>query len=244
MKRLLVACSLALVAHGAFAANVIADERHYVTPIEIDLASPLQVPFTVPYSAWRVWGFRFDLAYGRSQCVYGLDVGVSGYLYEDLYGVQATALNWVNGDVAGVQLGAVGNMVRGDVAGVQLGGFLNLDHGEMAGVQLGLVNYDGVFYGAQFGLLNWDGGISYGWQTGVANINVNEFLGVSVGLVNLTSHAHGLQIGFVNEIDQTGDGVQIGVFNGAKEFKGLQIGLFNVIQNGPLPIMTIVNANF
>lgn len=245
MKKLLVACSLALVANGVIAAEAAEPEKHYVTPIEIDFpASPLQVPCTVPYSAWRVWGVRLDLVYGRSQYVYGMDAGVAGMLYGEMFGIQGTALNWVNDDMYGIQAGALGNLVRGDVAGIQLGGFLNNDYGAVAGVQAALCNFDGVFYGLQAGVLNWVGGMSYGVQAGVANVDSNEFLGISCGLVNIVSRAHGLQVGFVNEIEEAGDGVQIGVFNGAKEFKGVQVGLFNVIQNGPLPIMTVVNVNF
>ena len=49
MKKLLVLSALAVMASGAFAKTVIKEERHYVTPIEWGLASPLQLPCTVPY---------------------------------------------------------------------------------------------------------------------------------------------------------------------------------------------------
>lgn len=244
MKKLLAAFSVGLVAYGAFADARFSEEKHYITPIEIDLASPLQVPFTCPYSAWRVWGFRFDLIYGRSQTVRGFDVGLAGLLYGEMYGIQATAFNWVESDVYGIELGLVSNYVRGDAGGVQFSIFANQDKGVFGGAQAALCNVDGGFYGAQLGLLNWNSGISYGWQVGFANINDNEFHGVTTGIVNLSSRAHGLMVGLVNEVDRYGDGVMIGLFNGAREFSGLQIGLFNVIQTGPLPIMTLVNANF
>lgn len=221
-----------------------AEETRYVTPIELDLASPLQLPQWSPCSPWRVWGIRLDFIYGRSFCVYGIDAGISGYTLTDVYGIEATGFNLVGGDVGGIQLGAIANAVRGDVGGIQVGGAVNWNRGQFGGVQGALVNVNGSFAGAQFGLFNWDSGICYGLQTGVGNVNVNEYLGVSVGVVNLTTRMHGLQMGVVNEIEEVGDGVQIGLINGAKEFTGVQIGLFNVIQNSELPIMAFVNAHF
>lgn len=244
MKKLLVLGLLGVAVLVARADKVYTtEERHYVTPIEIALASPLQLPCTVPYSSWRVWGIRADLIYGRSYQVYGIDVGLSGRLYQDMAGIQATAFNWVDGDASGIQLGAIANLVRGDAAGIQAG-LVNLDHGSLAGVQCGLVNYDSVFYGVQFGLVNWDGGISYGWQVAPVNVTDNEFHGVSDGLVNVAERMHGFQIGMFNTILSEGDGVQIGLFNSANNFEGVQLGLLNIIQNGALPIMAFLNANF
>lgn len=246
MKKLMILGVLACAFAVESAAKEIytAEETHYVTPIEIDLASPLQLPQWSPCTPWRVWGIRLDLIFGRSFCVYGIDAGISGNTLTDVYGIEGTFFNLVGGDVGGIQLGAIANSVRGDVGGIQLGGAANWVRGQFGGIQAALVNVDGAFGGGQLGAFNWNSGICYGFQAGVGNVNVNEYLGVSVGVVNLTTRMHGLQFGFVNEIDEIGDGVQIGVINGAKEFKGVQIGLFNVIQNSELPIMTIVNAHF
>ncbi len=246
MKKLMVLGAL-VCAFGLEAAAkelYTAEERHYVTPIELDLASPLQLPQWAPFSPWSVWGVRLDLIYGKSFCVYGIDAGISGYTLANVYGIQATGFNMVGGDVGGIQAGAVANSVRGDVGGVQAAGALNWNRGQFGGVQAGSVNINGTFYGVQAGVLNWNAGVSYGFQSGVANVNVNEYLGVGMGVVNLTTRMHGLQVGVVNEIEEAGDGVQIGVINGAKDFTGVQVGLFNVIQNSELPIMVLVNAHF
>lgn len=246
MKKLMILGALACAFAVESAAKEIftAEERHYVTPIEIDVASPLQLPQWSPYNPWQVWGVRLDLIYGRSFCVYGIDFGISGYTLTDVYGVEFTGFNLVGGNVAGVQFGLVANAVRGDVTGVQFGCAANWNRGEIIGAQGALVNLNGAFIGAQLGMLNWNSGVCYGLQNGIANVNVNEYLGVSVGLVNLTTRMHGLQVGLVNEIDEVGDGVQVGLINGAKEFTGVQVGLFNVIQNSELPIMAFVNAHF
>lgn len=246
MKKLMILGVLACAFAGEAAAKELytTEDTHYVTPIELDLASPLQLPQWSPYTPWQVWGARLDFIYGRSLCVYGVDVGISGYTLADMYGVEATGFNLVGGEMRGIQFGAFANSVRGDVAGAQCSAFVNWNRGRFAGVQFAAVNIDGAFYGVQGGLMNWNAGVSYGQQLGIANVNVNEFLGISVGFVNLTTRMHGLQLGVVNEIEELGDGVQIGVINGAKEFTGVQVGLFNVIQNSELPIMTIVNAHF
>lgn len=221
-----------------------ADDTHRLTPIEIDLASPLQLPQWSPFSPWRVYGLRLDLVYGRSFQVYGIDIGASGYINTDMYGIEATGFNLIGGNAGGIQVGCVANSVRGTMGGVQASCALNWNHGEFGGVQASCVNINGVFYGVQAAVLNWNSGICYGTQAGFANVNVNEYYGTGVGVINIASHMHGCQIGVVNEIEQVGDGLQIGVINGAKDFKGVQIGLFNVIQNSELPIMTIVNAHF
>lgn len=246
MKKLIVLGALACAFALESAAKEIytAEEEHYVTPIEIDLVSPLQLPQWKPYSPWNVWGVRLDLLHGRSFCVWGVDVGISGYTYTDVYGVEATGFNLVRGDVAGIQFGVVANSVNGDVDGIQFGTVVNWNRGEFTGAQGALLNFDGSFIGAQFGLLNWDMGICYGIQAGVANVSINEYTGASFGFVNISPRMHGLQVGVVNEIEEVGEGLQLGLINGAKEFTGVQVGLFNVIQNSEFPIMTIVNAHF
>ena len=241
MKKLLVWGSLALAVAGQAVADEIFKENvHPVTPLAISLASPLQLPGP----DWRVWGLRFDGFYGRSKELYGLDAGIVARTDGDFWGIGVSGFNSVNDNMSGIHAGVVANVVHGDVAGVQLGGVLNRDLGAVAGVQGALINYDGVLYGVQFGLLDWNNGISYGWQTAVANVNVNEFTGASFGLVNMTNRMGGFQLGLVNLVDEEGSGLQVGLFNGAVKFEGVQIGLLNVIQTSELPIMALVNANF
>jgi hypothetical protein len=245
MKKLLVLSALAVMASGAFAKTVINEERHDVTPIEWGLASPLQLPCTVPYSAWRVWGVRFDAVLARSLDVYGIDGGLVGLTYRDFAGIQAAAFNWVGDSAYGIQFGAFGNVAKGEAGGVQLAGFVNDNAGEMFGIQAaGLVNANGVFYGLQIASANVATG-GCGLQLGIWNRTENEFTGGSLGFVNYTENMTGVQFGFINYAVQTGEGLQLGVFNAAGQYEGLQIGLLNLINDGETPyIFPFANARF
>ena len=246
MEKLLVLSALAVMASGAFAKTVIKEDRHYVTPIEWGLASPLQLPCTVPYSAWRVCGIRLDAVLARSYDVYGLDAGVVGLTYDDFAGIQAAAFNWVGGDAYGIQLAGVGNVVQGEAVGIQAALGANYNPGEMMGVQAGgLFNLNGALAGLQLGTVNVTTGVGVGLQLGVWNQADSEFTGGSIGLVNYAENAVGVQIGFVNYAVQTGEGLQLGVFNAAGKYEGLQIGLFNLINDGETPyILPLANARF
>jgi hypothetical protein len=245
MKKLLVLSALAVMASGAFAKTVIKEERHYVTPIEWGLASPLQLPFTVPYSAWRVWGVRLDAVLARSYDVYGIDGGLVGLTYGDFAGIQAAAFNWVGDSAYGIQLGGVGNVAKGAAGGIQFAGLANYNPEAMVGIQAaGLFNANGVFYGLQIALGNVATG-GGGLQLGVWNRTDNEFTGGSLGLVNYAENMTGLQFGFINYAVQTGEGLQLGVFNAAGQFEGLQIGFLNLINDGETPyIFPFANARF
>ena len=54
---------------------------------------------------------------------------------------------------------------------------------------------------------------------------------------------NGAQIGLVN-VCNSGAGLQLGLWNQARTFSGVQIGLCNVISEGPVPFLPIVNASF
>lgn len=246
MKKLMLLSALAVVASGAFAKVVIKEDRHYVTPIEWGLASPLQLPFTVPYSAWRVWGLRFDAVLARSYDVYGLDAGLVGLTYDEFAGIQATAFNWVGGSAYGIQFGAAGNVTQGESAGVQLAIGANYAPEQYDGIQLaGLFNMNGIFRGVQAALVNSNSGVSSGLQLGLWNTADNEFTGGSIGFVNYSENMVGAQFGFINYAVQAGTGLQVGVFNAAGAYKGVQIGLLNVINDGERPyICPLVNARF
>ena len=246
MKKLLVLSALAVMASGAFAKTVIKEERHYVTPIEWGLASPLQLPFTVPYSAWRVWGVRLDAVLARSLDVYGIDGGLVGLTYGDFAGVQAAAFNWVGDSAYGLQLGVIGNVAKGPAGGLQLAGFANYNPEVLAGIQAaGLVNVNGGFYGLQVAPANVTTGVGVGLQLGVWNRTDNEFTGGSVGLVNYAENMTGMQLGFINYAVQTGEGLQLGVFNAAGQYEGLQIGFLNLINDGEAPyVLPFANARF
>jgi len=239
-KSSLVVLSLA-IAGAASARDLYSPEEHPVTPLELGIATPVQLP----PANWDVYGLRWNLIYGESHNVYGLDLGLVGCNQLKMVGLQLmAAVDWVEGDMAAVQFGGIANAVFGNASGVQLGGIVNYTRGEFAGVQFAPINYDGTFYGFQAGLFNYVKGISWGLQLGFANSAVNEFHGWSVGAVNFAARMHGLQLGLINLADESGRGVQIGIFNGAANYNGIQIGLLNVIDNGELPIMPVLNARF
>ncbi|MBQ8125674.1 MAG: hypothetical protein IJ173_07280 [Kiritimatiellae bacterium] len=246
MKKLMLLSALAVVASGAFAKVVIKEDRHYVTPIEWGIASPLQLPFTTPYSAWRVWGLRLDAVLARSLDVYGIDAGLVGLTYDTAAGLQATAFNWVGGGAYGIQAGAVGNVTQGESAGIQIAGGANYAPEQFDGIQLaGLFNMNGIFRGIQAAALNSNAGVSGGLQLGVWNIADNEFTGASLGCVNYAENMVGVQIGVLNYAVQSGEGLQVGVFNAAGTYTGLQIGVLNLINDGERPyIFPFANARF
>lgn len=240
MKKLMYAVSTALIlSSSAFAQEAMAPESHWYTPLEIGIASPIQLP----PASWIVGGVRLDLFYGDSYELYGIDLGLVGRTRKDFWGIALNGVNWNDGNAYGVQLGALANSSLSSVYGVQLASVVNYVYNEMRGVQLAFVNQNGPFYGLQFGALNWNRGISYGGQIGLVNSDVNEFNGASIGLINYAVRSSGAQIGVVN-VSFAGEGLQLGVFNAAESFEGVQIGVLNIIQKGAMPIMCIVNANF
>ena len=54
---------------------------------------------------------------------------------------------------------------------------------------------------------------------------------------------NGVQLGLVNVCD-SGAGLQLGLWNQARTFAGVQIGLCNVVSDGPVPFLPLVNASF
>ena len=240
MKKLIMSVAAALMLGGAYAQQTpMEPAKHWITPLCISLASPLQLP----PSSWVVDGIRLNLLYGDSYAINGIDLGLVGRTRNDLNGIAAGLFNWVDGDMRGIQLGALANVGHVNSYGLQLGGAVNYVYNDFGGVQAASVNLNGSFYGLQAGAVNWDKGISYGLQLGAVNADLNEFNGGSVGAVNWAIRYSGAQVGFVN-ICTTGEGCQIGVFNAAETYEGIQIGLLNIIQKGAMPIMCLMNANF
>ena len=236
----LVLLSLA-VAGTASARDLFSPEEHRVTPVEICLATPVQLPD----KTWSVHGLRWNFIYGASYDVYGLDFGLVGYNRNDIYGLQLqAAADWADGDMGGAQLAGIANVVTANATGLQLSGIVNYTRGEFTGAQFAPINYNGAFYGFQTGLFNYDKGISWGLQLGFANATVNEFNGWSIGVVNCAVRMSGLQLGVVNIAAETGRGLQLGLFNSAAKYSGVQIGILNIIDNGELPIMPVLNAQF
>ncbi len=126
MKKILFALAIALAA-----VSLRADADGYFM---LSVFSPGQLP--TPTSS--IYGGRLSLIYGECHELYGLDLGVAGYVRERM---------------CGAQLGAIWNGIGTDVAGVQIG-LVNTAEGDAAGLQLGLVNVADHLYGCQLGLVN------------------------------------------------------------------------------------------
>ena len=241
MKKSVAAMMIGL-AVGLGLSNVSkADERAWRwSPLGIGLAAPIQLPFM----SSDVYGLRIGGFLGYNHDVYGLDCGVCGICGGGFRGIQLDAFSWTEGDVYGVQVGAIANVVAGRQISLQVGA-VNVVWGDAAGVQLGLVNYDADFAGVQFGgILNWNNATSYGFEVGLVNANQEEYFGCAIGaLVNYSDSFKGFGCGLVNvAYDVTG--CQLGLVNACDRMHGVQIGLVNMICESKLPIMTIMNASF
>ncbi len=236
----LVLLSAALVGVTASAKDLYSSEDHPRTPVQVGLAAPIQYPG----ERWNVSAFRLNLLFGASHDMTGLDLGLVGFCRQNMTGLSVHAFNWVDSDLAGVQIGALGNVTGGNAAGLQIGGFLNREAGLFAGFQTALVNHDGSFWGLQLAGLNWNKSVGYGLQLGVGNVNVGDFRGWSVGALNISDSMTGLQLGVVNVASASACGVQIGVFNAASSLDGVQIGVLNVIADAAIPVLPVVNGNF
>ena len=115
----------------------------------------------------------------------------------------------------------------------------------MTGLDLGLVNHTtGTGAGLAYGLANITEGSFTGWQDGAVNIADKSFLGLQSGFFNSSKDGHGVQWGLVNVTDRM-SGLQVGIVNYTKVMtKGVQIGVGNIIQEGGIPFLPIVNARF
>lgn len=211
------------------------------TPVKIALVSPLQVPSP----AQDVAGVRLDLIAGRSRSVTGLDFGVFGAADDDFCGLAANAaVDWVNGNVYGVEIAGLGNMTIGNAYGLLAAGAVNYVRGDFAGLQIAAVNVDGSFSGCQFGLVNRNSGMATGLQLALWNSNRTESSVWSLGAVNVGVKFSGLQLGVINSVTESGSGLQVGVFNSAAKLSGCQIGLLNLIGNAEIAVLPLVNFAF
>ena len=240
MKKSMVSLLIGLAVGLGFANASQADDRAWSwSPLGIGLAAPLQLPFMES----DVYGLRFGGFLGFNNDVRGIDLGVTELCTADFIGLQGALFTWTEGDVYGLQVGALANVVNSKTVGVQAG-CVNADWGEVTGLQLGLINYDVAFAGLQLGgIVNWDTSASYGMQVGLANCDQDEFRGWSAGLVNYSVKYTGFQLGCFNSADEV-TGYQVGLVNACNKMRGVQVGLVNLICDGPLPVMVIANASF
>lgn len=128
-----------------------------VTPIEVGLFPPLQLPGT----DYAVKGLRLA-GVGVNRTFAGLDLGILG--------------NVTDVEFSGIAISGLFNLNRGTstVYGLQLAGIANLDLGssEVYGLQLAGYNYAGKVHGLQIGLINVANEL-HGVQIGLFNINHN-----------------------------------------------------------------------
>jgi len=116
-------------------------------PVQISLVTPLQIfPEETPIA-----GFRYNLIYGRSVSVTGLDLGLANHTTGNFKGAQFGTVGLTDGNFVGWQDNAI-NVVRGDIEGLQLG-IVNYA-GYANGLQFGFVNYAVSMKGLQIGLVN------------------------------------------------------------------------------------------
>ena len=213
-------------------------------------------PGQLPTRTSVIYGARASLVYGACQRLCGIDFGVSGRTFENVYGVQLGGLNIVDLDVAGLQFGVFGNYTAGDMSGLQVGVY-NRTRGSACGLSAGGISRACEFEGLQVAV--WAQTESFdGVQTGCANVT-GSGAGLQLGAYNGSGHRSGrlksddaymggydgAQIGVVNAAHGEVSGFQLGVVNYAKSLCGLQVGLLNIIgDGGSHGVLPIANWRF
>lgn len=214
MKKILFVAAVALAA-----VSIRAEADGYIM---LSVCSPGQLPAP----SYTIHGGRLSFIYGECRELYGLDISMSGYVRERMYGAQlGFILNYV--DIgAGYQSGFA-NFVEHEFYGFQDGAWNHAADG--CGMQNGVVNTAGYFAGYQdAGAINWADEMD-GFQ--------------AAGLWNHAGIGYGMQLGFVNTAGYFA-GFQWGVFNWANDLDGLQLGLVNVVANQPVPVLPFINIGF
>ncbi len=163
------------------------------TPISVGVVPPL----AIPPNNFVVAGARVSLLWGKSESVYGIDIGGLGNLtYVTSVGSEISGVfNVTHGMTTIIGLQAAGlanfNTNRTNVAGVQLAALINRNTAETSiyGVQMALLNI-GMhtdIRGVQIGLIN----------------TAQSVIGLQIGLFNRATSVHGLQLGLIN-LNDTG----------------------------------------
>ncbi len=159
-------------------------------------------------------------------------------------GVEAAVLvNFVEGDIYGLQFVGAYNFVLGDLYGAQWSALINVTGGSARYFQLGNANMVGKnFTGLQVStIFNYIGDKVYGVQNAALNI-AGELHGLQLGGGNIAGDLKGIQAGIVN-IAKMQEGVQVGVVNIAGKQEGVPIGIINIAGNGEYNWITYL-SNF
>lgn len=149
----------------------------------------------------------------------------------DVTGFRLSLFYGRSADVMGLDVGALVSAADGDMFGLECSGLVNSVGSSSGSLQIaGIANncYEN-FYGLQL--------------SGIANKAGGNVVGGQIGCFNLAADMDGLQIGVYNKSART-RGLQIGVINEAASMRGVQIGLVNIIHDGEVPCLPIVNMQF
>lgn len=158
----------------------------------------------------------------------------------NVIGVRASVLWGRHRDVAGIDVGLLGNITDQSFTGLSVSGLFNYTKGSTRALGLqfaGLTNINTSktqVFGLQFALgANYNQAASTvaGFQiAGLANVApFTDIYGFQIGLYNRAKDVYGLQIGLVNVADN---------------LHGVQIGLVNFNKKGPFAISPILNVGF
>ncbi|MBP7583427.1 MAG: hypothetical protein KBA61_05310 [Spirochaetes bacterium] len=191
------------------------DPRDRWTPVQLSLFEPYQL-----FSKYHtVYGFRFNLLFGSSRLVRGIDVGLVNHA-GGMMGAQVGGFNFIDRTWNDFRDEAGGDFKH---SGVFQAGLANYNHWDFYGIQLGAVfNFSGGLYGIQVSPVNFSLE-TMGFQAGIYNSPL-DFYGVQAGVVNDVSSGatqlfmmggggmHGIQLGALNRARHV-DGVQIGAIN-------------------------------
>ena len=194
---------------------------------EIPEAPPL------PHDQWSLFQIGFFPewpSFTRLSNVYGIKLGApmcDGY--GRVYGIEPSILYSGTRYVGGIQASFWGTCLAREIYGIQSSTFGPCITGSVYGLQaVGSLGMAEEVYGAQIAPVTMCGTELVGIQFGVVNMTTKKLTGFQGGAVNL-----------VEELD----GVQLGVFN-YSEKNGLQFGAINIIKNGFIPFMLLINYKY
>ncbi len=197
--------------------------------------SPVKVafgPLQAPSRTWNIYGLAIDCLFGSAvNRMVGVQVGLVADAKE----------------LAGFQLGALGNGALSMKPGLQLGLVNQVEKG-MLGVQVGLMNNGDTWAEHHRGPTVRTGAYSeqytsYGqWNRFCPGVNglqaacffntAKTLQGMQVGFMNRATEARGIQVaGLMNLFDASAAGLQVGVINGSdgatSTLHGVQAGFIN-----------------
>lgn len=160
----------------------------------------------------------FNVLHGRVGSVHGLQLGGVNVIVRS--GASARPEAPGSADVAGVQVGYLGNVVVGQVTGIQLAGLFNYASGPVRAWQMAAA-------------VNLASASLTGLQTALLCNSARRLSGVQAGIVNLSGEIDGVQLGLVNVAEKV-RGVSIGLLNIADDIEGVPIAPFSVTRTGGL----------